>query len=381
MANTFITADLIARESLPILKNNTVMPNLVYTDYSADYKEQGDTIQVRKPAVFTAIEFDGDVTGEEQTVTETKVDVKLDTIATIDVDVTSKELTLNIEDFNMQIVEPAMVALSEKIDQDLTGLYEDIPYFYGVSGTTPDELADMAGVRKVLMNNKTPNDGNIRLVVDENAEAEFLALDALVNVDKAGTAAALRDASLGRVYKMSIYMDQNIKTHTAGLYSALADVTITAGAAGATSIELTSAAGASTATLLKGDILTLDGNQYVVTADTAAAASGVIAAVSIYPALPVAFGDMGSAAVTFADVTAKAHVANLAFHRNAFALVNRPLMKPMGGADSYVTTAQGVINIRVTMGYNNKKKTNEISFDVLYGTKTLYPELAARLLG
>jgi len=380
MANTFLTANLIAREALPILANNTVMPQLVHTDYSNDYKKAGDTIQVRKPAVFTAVEFDGDLTGEYQNITETNVLVQLNKIADVSVEVTSKELTLNVEDFNAQVVEPAMVALAQKIDSDLTDLYVDIPYFYGASGTTPDELADIAGVRKVLMNNKCPNDNNKRLVVDEEAEAKFLALDSLVNVDKSGTTDALREASLGRVYKMGLYMDQNIKTHTAGAYSALADVTITAGAAGATTIELTSAAGASTAKLLKGDIFTLDGNQYVVTADTAAAVAGVVS-VGVYPAIPVAFGDMTSDAVTFADVTAKAHTANLAFHKNAFALVSRPQMSPMGGADSYSTMADGTINVRATMDYDMNKKQNIVSFDVLYGVKTLYPELAARLLG
>ena len=71
----------------------------------------------------------------------------------------------------------------------------------------------------------------------------------------------------------------------------------------------------------------------------------------------------------------------MAFHKNAFALVSRPLEQPMGGASSYVTSIGNGINVRVVMGYNQDKKVNKISFDILYGVKTLYPELAARLLG
>ena len=175
-------------------------------------------------------------------------------------------------------------------------------------------------------------------------------------------------------------MDQNIKTHTAGGYTSLADVSVTTGAKGATSIVLTSTAGAATTKLEAGDLIKVDGEQYVVTAQTAAAASGVVT-VAIYPGLAKAFGDMTSAAVTFPDVTARAHTANLAFHENAFALVSRPLMPPVGGAQSATAAINNGISVRVTYGYDQDTKTNKVSFDTLVGVKTLYPELAARLLG
>lgn len=376
MPNTFLTSKEIARQALPILENNLVMGGLVYRDLDATFAQKGDTIQVRKPAAFTAVEFDGDLTGEFQAITETAVDVKLDKIASVDVEVTSKELTLEVPQFQDQVIMPAMAALGQKIDSDITSLYKDIPYAYGAAGTTPDELADIAGVRKVLNENKVPL-ALRRLVIDPEADAKFNVLDVFAKADASGTTLGLREAALGRKLGFDMYMDQNIKAHTAGGYAALLDVTITAGAAGATAIKLESTAGASTAKLLKGDRFTIDGIEFVVTADTAAAVSGDIAVVNIYPALPKAYSDFTSAAVTFTA----SHVASMAFHRNAFALVSRPLLQPMGGADSYSTSINAGINIRVTMDYNMTTKTNIISFDALYGVKTLYPELAARLLG
>ena len=375
MPNTLLTSSMIAKEALPILANNTVMGALVHTNYSNEFMKVGDTITVRKPASFTAIEFDGDVTGEYQDITEGSVDVKLDKLATVDVEVTSKQLTLDIVDFNEQVTRPAMEALMQKIDNDLTGLYIDIPYFYGAGGTTPNELADISGVRGVLNTNKVPMQ-NRNLVIDTEADVAFTALDIFARVDATGSTAGLLEASLGKKLGMSMFMDQNIRTHAVGAYSALADITITTGAAGATSIVLTSAAGASTAILNKGDVFKLDGNFYVVTAATAAAISGVVT-VAIYPALPVAYGDMTAATVVFQI----AHVASMAFHKNAFALVSRPLETPMGGADAYVTSIGNGVNVRVVMSYDQDTKTNKISFDVLYGVKTLYKELAARLLG
>ena len=375
MDNTFITPSIVAREALPILVNNTVMGALVHTDYSNEFQKVGDTVTVTKPASFTAVEFDGDLTGEYQNITESSVAVKLDKLATVDVVVTAKQLTLDIASFNEQVTKPAIEALIQKIDNDLTGLYINVPYFYGAAGTTPDALTDISGVRGVLNNNKVPMKMR-NLVIDTEADVEFTALDIFARVDATGSTAGLLEASLGKKLGLAMFMDQNIRTHTAGGITALEDVTITTGAALATSIVLTSGAGTSTAKLLAGDVFTLDGNQYVVTADTAAAADGVVT-VAIYPEIPVAFGDMGAVTVAFQAT----HVASMAFHKNAFALVSRPLEMPMGGASAYVTSIGNGVNVRVVMSYDQDLKTNKISFDILYGVKTLYPELAARLLG
>jgi len=63
----------------------------------------------------------------------------------------------------------------------------------------------------------------------------------------------------------------------------------------------------------------------------------------------------------------------------AFAFVTRPLTAP-GGVESYVTHYNG-ISLRVVRGYDMQHKREMLSMDVLYGFKTLYPELAVRVLG
>ena len=194
MANTFLTSKEIAREALPILESTLVMGGLVYRDYSNTFAKKGDTIQVRKPAAFSAVEFDGDLTGEYQDISETEVQVQLDKIADVSVEVTSKEMTLEVPDFTSQVIAPAVVALAEKIDQDLCGLYDDVPYYFGTSGTTPNELADISNTRKILNNNKVPM-GMRRMVIDPEADAQFTALDIFARVDSTGTTAGLREAS------------------------------------------------------------------------------------------------------------------------------------------------------------------------------------------
>ncbi len=369
MANTFLTVQEIARQALLRLQSNLVMGGLVYADYSNEFKQQGDTIQVKKPATFIADEFGGTI--NLQDVGESSVLVKLDKIADVSVQVGSKELTLNIDDFGTQILDGATLAIAEKMDQDLCGLYKDIPYYSGAGGTTPSSLTDISNAMLVLNNNRVPVSNRVA-VFDPYAQAKLITIDSIARADASGSTAALREASMGRVLGFDTYMDQNIKTQISGAYTALTDVKGT-GTAAATIVTLTSTAGTSTAQILKGDVFTVAGQQFVATADSAAAVSGVVT-VNIYPAVKTAFT---AQAVTFG----KTHVSSLAFHKNAFALVTRPMEPPMGGANSYVATAPNGMSLRVTMGYDMTTKKNIISIDCLYGVKSIYPELAARILG
>lgn len=372
MANAFLTSKEIARTALPILENNNVMAGLVHRDLDGTFSDKGDTIQVRRPAVLEASEFSGTVS--YQNVDETGVDVKMDKILTVDLYLTSKEKTLNIQDFTEQIVQPAVAGLVQKIDAEITGLYTDIPYYYGTAGDTPDDLRDITYVRKVLEDNKVPKTMR-SLVIDTDADAELGSLDVFNNNNYTGNTTGLTEASLGRKKGFNIFMDQNIATHTAGTFTAVA-TPLTNGVIAADATTLTLDGGAGTETLLIGDLITIGAESFTVTADATAAGGAV--SVSVYPAVAEEIAD--GTAVVFPDKTATAHAANLAFHEKAFAMVSRPLA-PAAGVDSYTTSISNGINMRVTMGYDQDAKREKISFDILCGFKTLYPELAARLLG
>ena len=99
MANTFITMQQIARVALPILVDNLVFPNLIYQDYSNDYVNMGDTIQVKRPPVFEANDYDAASGISIQNVVEGRVLVTLDKLADVSVEVTAKELAADIVDF------------------------------------------------------------------------------------------------------------------------------------------------------------------------------------------------------------------------------------------------------------------------------------------
>ena len=66
----------------------------------------------------------------------------------------------------------------------------------------------------------------------------------------------------------------------------------------------------------------------------------------------------------------------IAFHKNAFALVTRPLALPNGAAKAATVNYDG-FGLRVVYGYDMAKKTDTISIDMLCGVKTLNKDLAS----
>lgn len=373
MPNEIITLKRIARAVLPRLVENLVMPQLVNSDFSAEFtQKQGDTIQIKKPVILEAKDFDEATGVTTQPVKEESVEVKLDKIATIDIEVGAQEGATKFDDLNRLFLEPAAVALAEKINTTGLSLYKDIPYLSGTAGTAISTVADIVAIRKILNDNKVPNTDR-KFIFGSDTEANLLALDKFSDVDKSGSTQALRDASLGRLYGFDNYMSQSVQTHTKGTLA-------TAGTAGkkillkgaatkATSITIDTDDSALTGTLVKGDILTIGTKVVTVTEDATAEDNEIT--VNIYPALT---------ATDNSEVVIKAnHTANLAFHPMAFTFVNRPLdIAP--GTDCYVTSYNGV-SLRVTRAYDFNKKKTYMSMDVLYNYTTIYPELAVRVMG
>ena len=73
-------------------------------------------------------------------------------------------------------------------------------------------------------------------------------------------------------------------------------------------------------------------------------------------------------------------VHSLAFHRNTIVLVTRTLDLPLGNKNAAIMSNNG-LGVRVVFGYNQETKTDTVSLDVLYGIKTIYPEMAVKLIG
>lgn len=280
MANTFLTADIIAREALMLLRNNAVLSKLVHRDYSNEFVAGvGDTITIRKPSKFVAKEFTNEI--EVQDATDQSTTVTMDKHLDVSFAVTSKEMTMNIGDFSTQLLVPAMQAFSDKIDAYILALAKaDVTNKVTASGEIQNDIVD---ARAYLTKAAAPLTDRF-FVYNSDTEAELLKTDLFVSAEKVGDeGTALREASLGKKFGLNFYVDQN--------------------------------------------------------ADTA----GVDA---------------------------------LAFHKNAFALVTRPLALPNGAAKAAIVNYDG-FGLRVVYDYDINKKTDTVSIDMLCGVSTLDKTLAA----
>lgn len=372
MPNNLLSCKRIAREALPILKNNLVVPELFRTDYSKEFVKQGDTIQVKKPAVFEAKDFEDEITIQE--INQKNVLVTMNKIADVSVEITSKEMALDPVTFNEDVLEPAMIALAEKINKEGLEMYKHIYKKIGTAGTTPSTIETIASARGLLNKAKAPL-ANRYGVWDPDADVKFSTIEAILHAEKSGSTQALREGAIGRVQGLDNFMSQQVAVHKAGTFTAVSAPLVNGKIEkGATQITIDGGAGEET--LVKGDLLKI-GNQEFVVIEDVTATSGAITA-KVYPEVTSEIAD--NTAVEFADKTAGAHVANMVFNKNAFAFVTRALEPAAGGQDSYTVSYNG-LNIRVTYGYDMKTKKNMLSLDTIYGFAALYPSLAGVVMG
>lgn len=211
MANTFITPSVIARRGLATLYNNTVLSNLVWRDFDPDFTgKQGDTVTIRKPAVFSAESFNRSSGVTLQDATESSTTVVLNTIGNVSFAVTDEDMTLEVEDFENQLLVPAMEALIQKIDGELAEALIDAAETAGGGGTaTMNSVASDAIIeaRTNLGRGKLPTTDRHAVLSPEGAGVA-LADTLFVQADKSGATDGLREGSIGRVFGFDTYESQ-----------------------------------------------------------------------------------------------------------------------------------------------------------------------------
>jgi hypothetical protein len=241
---------------------------------------------------------------------------------------------------------------------------------------------------------------------------------------------AIRKGYLGSIANADIYMDQNIKAHTVGAWatdsaamssaarfkvhttadSAAAGGLPTGAVVGATNNQNILLDGFNKATTVEqlqiGDTFTIAGcyavnpmsgestgilRSFVATAiaKQSVTVSTDAGCMKVYyqpdmihtgPYKTVNTIPQLEAAVQVFGVPSSVMPQNLAFHKNAFALVMVPLEVPQGVAFSSSVTDDG-FSIRIVKSYDIDNDQEIIRLDVLYGVKTIYPELAVRISG
>jgi hypothetical protein len=403
MPNEILTPSMIAKEALVLLENQLGVSKKVHRNYQNEFAKVGDTITIRKPVRF--VPRTG-ATYSAQDVQEGSTTVTMTDQIGVDFEFVSSDLTLKIEQFSERYIKPAMSAMVHKVEGDICGLYNAIWNTVGTPGTTPNSFAALSAAPLRLDLLAVPQDSRCGILDPNAGWAIANSATALYMQNKASK--AYEDAELGMIAGLSLMQTQSVKAHTVGTK---AGTPLIAGAGQATTYTLSKTTNSQTlntdgwtfssAILKKGDVFTIANvfavnpvtkqvttvlQQFVVNADISADGAG-LAALNISPAIitsgayqNVNAAPADNAAITVLGTASTAYPQNLVMHKNALALVTRPLEIPQGASWSARETYNG-LSMRIISDYDISSDKQKTRLDMLYGVKAIYPDLACRLVG
>jgi uncharacterized protein YdbL (DUF1318 family) len=405
MANTLLTIDMVTLEALRVLHSNLAFVKNINREYDSAFAKEGakigDTLRIRKPPKYTVR------TGrimQAQNASETFVSLPVSTQKGVDMNFTSAEFTMSVDNFSTRFLKPAMSVLASTIDYDALAMTFNVANSTGTPGTTPATYLVWGNANAKLDESLAPRDGDRTAVLSPLAMAGTV--DGLKGLFQAGDAIAdqYRSGVMTRAIDLKWAMDQNIRNATMGTRDGTISVT-TAVTTGSTQIALDYTAGTgSSQTLTAGEVFTIGAvyavndetkqaynslKQFVVTS-TVSAISSQWLTVSISPtiygptsgalqnvdALPA-----NNAAVTMYGTTSSTiYPQNLIFHKDAFTFATADLRMPRNQEMASRKVMDG-ISMRIWEGADIVNDEFPVRSDVLYGFVSTYPELACRVWG
>lgn len=206
MPNSFVKATRIVRAALGLLEREIVLPQLVWRDAFGDFAgAAGDTISVKVPAYATSRTrvLRSATPYTIDSLTETKVDLTLDTDVYKAVGVTDEELTLDVASFSEQVMQPVVRAVARGVEDAVAAKIASASYKTTLTIDTTDPYKTFIDARKVLNDAQVPQTGRAA-VVGSNVEAALLKSDHLARWDGSGSDSAFRDAVIGRIAGFTI---------------------------------------------------------------------------------------------------------------------------------------------------------------------------------
>jgi hypothetical protein len=372
--------------------------NRQYDDqYARSGAKIGDSLQIRLPNQYTV--RTGRVIDVQDT-TEASTTLQVATQKGVDMSFTSVDLTMDLDDFSSRILEPAMAVLAANIESDAMTMYKDVYNEVSDVGAAVT-LTDILNASKVLTDNLAPSSMRcLNLNTQDNVDL-VSALSGLFN-DQAKVAKQYREGMVANQFVgfSDVYENTLWPIHTTGTDDGTGDY-LTNDATAQTGATLTVDTGAGT--FKKGDIVVVAGvnrvhpetkadtgvlQQFTVTADVGVSAT----AIPISPAIVatgakqnVTNGAANNSAVskvesdrTTAIGAAADYRISLGFHKDAFAFATADLEMPRGVHFAAREVYDG-ISMRIVRQYDINNDNIPCRLDVLYGYKTIRPELACRL--
>ena len=392
MADSILTMTQVTRKAAMSLHQKLNFIGRIDRQYDDSYAKRGakigDTLKVRLPNEYTVRTG---MTRSNQDVTETSVDLVMANVKGVDMDFTSEDLLLKLDDFNERIIDPAMSVLAANVEADALNMYKDVYNLYD-GDAAAFSFASVANAGQLLTDNLAPLSS--RTCTMNTGHATKFKIDtkglmhAADNIEE-----QYRDGIIARTGGFEMYENTLLVPLTTGTAAKTTGYLSN----GATQSGASIVVDTGTTTFVQGDVITFAGvnrvhpetkvstgvlQQFVITA----AYAGGAGSIAISPSV-TATGARQNVSNTIADNSAIVKVGagasetltqSLAFHKNAFAFVTADLPMP-NGVDMARREVVDGISISLVRDFVINDRSFPCRLDILYGYKAIRPQLAARI--
>jgi len=396
MSNTILTPTAVTRKALMILHQKLNFVGSITRDYDDSYAKSGakigDTLKIRLPNQYVVR---SGATLTAQDTVESSVSLQVATQKGVDLNFTSVDLTLSLDDFADRILDPAMSVLAANIEADAMNMFKDVhnSVWNGGSSATYNKILD----GRVIMNNALAPQNKRTANLNSQDMSDIVKDTKTLFNDQSSIAKQFKEGYVGRAAGYD-FMENTMWpnfTRGAGNTAYTTDTRTSALATDGTaysSITVASGSGA----LKQGDVFTIANvfrvhpetkvatttlHQFVCTADQTSGTTTI----AFSPAIVLGGAKQNcsipatsaTAAISFLGTASATTGTSMLYQEGAFAFATADLVMPKGVDFSAREVFDG-ISMRIVRAYDINNDKFPARLDVLYGYKTLRAGLACR---
>jgi len=432
--------ELWAEESLIVLEQNIIAAALVHRDFEDEIKMYGDTVHTRRPGKFVGKRKEHSAAVTVQDAVATNVEVKLDQHLHTSFFISDGEESKGFKNLLATYLEPAMQAIARQVDEIvISQQYQFLANSVGQLGTPVTKSTAVALNTK--MDTQLMPQMDRRCLVTPSTKGDLLNVSEFTDAEKiADGGLSVRNGSIGRYIGVDYVMSQLMPSVTVGQTILTKAINNAAGyPAGTTTMTIdgtgTPVPGqwvsingvpyrATTGTIITtlviedglreavadDDVVTVKvGGLVNLTAGYALNYGGTIVVDNFAGANVMQRGQLASFGVstgrygvtsgvttTAIDLDRRLEAAqandivvgiapdgnyNFGFHRNAIALVTRPLALPATNMASAAVATADSLSVRVVITYDGTNQGHLVTVDLLAGVKVLDTDLGVCMFG
>ncbi len=409
MANAYNQAKIYVNGGLKLLKNNLMAARMVSSEAieKAIASERGGsanggTVYVKRPPEFIVRE--GRVASVQDSLVG-EVPVSIDKQRGVDLEFTSLEETLNVDQFMRdENANSAMAQLAQTIEADVINATLEFPGWVGTPGQLIDSGPDFFKMPERLDELAVPQAGRISLLspADKWAFAGGLTNNAAQANELART--ALEDGRIPNIGNIDTFMSQNVAsltcgTRTNGAVNGAGQAVAFSAVRNDYKQNLIIDGVGANATIKRGEVFTITNvfavnprskatlpflAQFTVLADVTADGSGN-ATISIANPLitsgayqTVNSAPADNAVITWVGSASTTYRQNVSFHKSSIKLVSARLIKPASGECAFATDPETGLTLRYWKSSDGTNDTHLHRWDVIYGVVNTDRRLGVR---